>query len=339
MKRQLPTTQTAKEYILADSYSDTQLEAMGNIDYELLPVWQSHPSVSTLGTMLIGEYDTANTTDGRRSHLSAVSYANGVFDTGTGYKLYIDDSEMYSFQKPMVDSGDGLTFESGYPDWINDTGSYEIEIRVNGTPVTTGFTIDYPAGTVTFSADHTGDNVQWTGFWAFPCATLAKDYTDVQRGYNLLSSTLYPVMPLNHDFRHWTSSTQPTSWTIAGTAGRGTAAFKAGYDLELTATVGLTKASQQLALASTVDQITAFAVARTTNLMCLRVSMDAGVSYNYVDFTADSTSASKWITLIVQSKSYTTNAPIIEFMPQLTAGSVTSVARVALIGAINGGLI
>lgn len=68
-----------------------------------------------------------------------------------------------------MSTSDNLVFTSAHEYWIdlnhgrmygehaiNATGTYTPVIKVDGTTVTTGFTIDYPAGTVTFDTEQTG---------------------------------------------------------------------------------------------------------------------------------------------------------------------------------------
>jgi len=85
----------------------------------------------------------------------------------------------------LTDSGDGLTFTSAHPHWINiyslkvtythkqipkrdgtfgKHADWAITIKVDGSTVTTGFTINYPAGTVTFNSSKSGSTITAT-YW------------------------------------------------------------------------------------------------------------------------------------------------------------------------------
>lgn len=67
----------------------------------------------------------------------------------------------------LTDSGDGLTFNSANAHWIDPTSivdshevdSIQISVTADGSPVTSGFTIDHSAGTITFDASKAGSVV------------------------------------------------------------------------------------------------------------------------------------------------------------------------------------
>lgn len=67
----------------------------------------------------------------------------------------------------LTDSGDGLTFNSTHTHWIDLThgkfykedtiaSSYQVKVYDNGVLQTTGYTVNYSLGTVTFNASPTG---------------------------------------------------------------------------------------------------------------------------------------------------------------------------------------
>lgn len=85
----------------------------------------------------------------------------------------------------LTDSGDGLTFTSAHAHWININSlkltythkqipkrdgtfgrhsDWAIAVKVNGTAVTSGFTINYAAGTVVFNSSQSGNTVICT-YW------------------------------------------------------------------------------------------------------------------------------------------------------------------------------
>jgi hypothetical protein len=93
-------------------------------------------------------------------------------DRTTWYQKSVQVSD-----ETLTDSGDGLTFTSAHPHWINiyslkvtythkqipkrdgtfgKHADWAITIKVDGSTVTTGFTINYPAGTVTFNSSKSG---------------------------------------------------------------------------------------------------------------------------------------------------------------------------------------
>jgi len=326
--------------VLSDAWRNGIRKIDDRSPKEKHPIWQDHPSITSLGSFPIGEYDTINTPAGREFQICPPVFQGTTFDESDGHKIFLDISdEPYAYRHVMTDSGDGLTFTTPDNEWINDVGDYAIVIEDNSAPITTGFTIDYANGTVTFTSDMTGHEIRWTGYFLDTCIKYTKSYDNDDKSYHKSDATLKAILPVNYFFNHWTTSTAPQAWTVNGTCNQVTAFFKpVGYDCQLTATAGISKISQTLQLDSSVDQISVLAVARTTNKMQLRVSMDNGMTWSTLAFTADAYSINKWITLLVQSTSQTTATPIIEFSPQLLSGD-TSIARVAFIGAFLGGLI
>ena len=101
-------------------------------------------------------------------------------DRTTWYQKSVQVSD-----ETLTDSGDGLTFTSAHPHWINiyslkvtythkqipkrdgtfgKHADWAITIKVDGSTVTTGFTINYPAGTVTFNSSKSGSTITAT-YW------------------------------------------------------------------------------------------------------------------------------------------------------------------------------
>lgn len=305
------------------------------------PLVQGHPYDSAYGSTWIGCYNTSDTEDGFTSMLSPVTYTTAYWlpDAQT-HQFWTSISEIYANDgQALSDSGDGLTFNFPYANIVNDTAPKDVKIYVNGVIQLSGYTIDYPAGTCTFTGSQSGNTVTWKGYWLDNAVAYTKDLElDEYREYDYDLTTLkvYPVQ--NFRFDHWTSSTQPTKWTKSGTVGRTAAYFKpAGYDATLTATAGWTYLQQTVTLSSAITQCVALAVAKTTYSMRLRVSVDSGANWNEVDLTPNSTGLSKWTMLAVQSAVGSTTTPMIEFRPQVASGD-TSIATLAYLGLINGGL-
>jgi hypothetical protein len=94
------------------------------------------------------------------SKIKTATYVTGDLTTKTGWW---SDSASKTGQT-LTDSGDGLTFTSPDTDWIDLTKvptrdgltGYDVKVYDNGTLQTSGYTVNYSNGSVTFSSSPTG---------------------------------------------------------------------------------------------------------------------------------------------------------------------------------------
>jgi len=326
----------AGEFIDAEAFINAQRKSVnGFSDNNFETIVQAHPGDANYGNAIVGIYESGLC---NAQVLCPTTYVT-AFDYGTNHCFLGVNQEVWVYQRTMTDSGDGLTWYVNQKNWIDGTGDYTIKVYVNTVLQVTGYTVDADNGTVTFTSDQSGNSVKITGYYLETNISYMKDI-DLDTIKNCITGTgsNYSLPILNPRFDNWTSSTQPTSWTVSGTCNQTASLLgnNSGYVPRLTATVGVTKISQTLSLGSSVNSVVCCAVARCTNTMKLRVSVDSGLTWTSLIYTATALSANKWIFLGVQSYVNSTTEPIIEFFPQDTGS--TGTADVEFIGAFYGGL-
>jgi hypothetical protein len=327
----------AGEKIWAESYIQSQrMSVLGFAYNNIYPIAQTHPGDVSYGSSLIGYYTSG---DSNQQVFAPTTYVTD-FDYGDDHRFLAICQEVRNVQRVMTDSGDGLTWYTQDKNWIDDTGIYEILVYVNTVLQVTGYTVDACDGTITFTSDQTGNDVTVSYYYVDPAISYSKDILVDPVICNSVGGATPKILTiLNPRFDTWDSSTDPSKWTVSGTCAQTASTFGnyAGLVPRLTATMGITKISQTLDLATASAGCVVCAVAKCTNTMKLRVSMDAGMTWNELVFTADATSVNKWIFLGVQSRVQTTTQPIIEFFPQ-NGATTTGTADIEFIGAFEGGL-
>lgn len=323
------------EKIRPDDYIEAQRRAVqGFSSHTIIPLSQTHPGDPDYGACIIGYY-----TDGvcNQSVLAPISYVTD-FDYGDDHRFLAICQEVANVIRVMQDSGDGLTWYTDDKNWISGTGDYAIKIYINTVLQTTGYTVDACDGTVTFTSDQSGHAVTATYIYLDNSIAYSKDILTDPIVCNAQDSAKILTI-LNPRFDNWASSTVPAKWTVSGACAQVASAFGNYPALvpRLTATSGITKISQTLNLSSASNGCVVCAVAKCSHTMKLRVSMDSGMTWSTLIFTATTDSANKWIFLGIQSSVQTTTQPIIEFFPQ-DGSTTTGTADVEFIGAFEGGL-
>lgn len=325
----------AGEKIRATDYIEAQRRAVqGFSSHTMHPLSQTHPGDTDYGSSIIGYY-----TDGvcNQSVLAPTAYVTD-FDYGADHRFLAICQEVANVTRIMTDSGDGLTWYTNDKNWIDGTSDYAILVYVDTILQTSGYTVDACDGTVTFATDKSGHAVTATYIYLDNSIAYSKDILTDPVVCNAQDSTKILTI-LNPRFDNWTSSTVPAKWTVSGTCAQVASQF-GNYPAvvpRLTATVGITKISQTLDLSSSSAGCVVCAVAKCSHTMKLRVSMDSGMTWSTLIFTATTDSANKWIFLGIQSSVQTTTQPIIEFFPQ-DGSTAVGTADIEFIGAFEGGL-
>lgn len=101
------------------------------------------------------------------SKIKTYTYVTGDLTDKTSW--FADSAQRTTYT--LSDSGDGLTFTSGDANWIDkskvtmrgDLGTaLDVKIYVDATLQTTGYTVDYVNGTVTFDSSQSGSTITAT---------------------------------------------------------------------------------------------------------------------------------------------------------------------------------
>lgn len=342
MKIQFPQ---AGDKFDSDSYKSMAKEILGGDSFTAQPRFQDNPYDANYGQSFIGAYMFDDDSQGWASQMCPITYCANAYNTGDGHQFFAQVTEIAAIGREATDDGLGTVW-SCEPHLVNGSGTPKaLQVYVDGVLKTEGvdYTVDYPAGKITFGSSQAGSTVVYNGYYLDNRVGYMKDYTDQIKQYDAGATATNYVLPLfNFRFDHWTSSTEPDNWTTNGTVGRTAAYFKSlsygtAYDCQLTATAGITTITQTLNLPDAIDQVIALAVCKTTYAMKLEVSMDGGLGWNSISLTPASQGVSKWHILAVQSAVNATTQPMIRFSPQTSSGQ-TSIATVAYLTLLQGGL-
>lgn len=326
------------------AYKSLGEEILGGSAFTIQPRFQDNPYDVNYGQSFIGAYMFDDNSQGWASQMCPITYCANAYNTGTSHQFFSQVTEIEAVERAATDDGLGTVW-SCEEHLVNGTGSPKsLLVFVDGNLQTEGvdYTVDYPAGKITFGSSVSGSAVVYSGYYLDNRVGYMKNYTDQLKEYSKYALTNYVLPLLNFRFDHWTSSTQPDNWTTNGTVGRTAAYFKSlsygtAYDCQLTATAGITTIAQTLSLPDAVDQVIALAVCKTTNAMKLEVSVDGGIGWSDISLVVGTQGVSKWHMLAVQSAVNATTQPIIRFSPQTSSGQ-TSIATVAYMGLLSGGL-